>query len=495
MFKIQHVLILVFLSLIWLFPYLPLNDYPNHLAAVHIINQLIHGNEHLSEYFSFNLLTPASLAYIVLLLFNQFFSIEVSGKIFLSLYVLIYFFSMNYFYKSVKPNTNVNLTLLSLLFVFNWFFFMGFLGFLLSIPLYFLFLGYWYKHQENYLLIAFSLILLYFFHLITAVVFLVSILSLRPKFLTNPKFYASLLPFILLGIYFFYSYFSFSETEVFSGFFKSVSSVLYIRDFLFSKILSPVIFSYAGFSFIFLITIFLVQSKQMHIQGEFRNIFFILLVCYIVSLNDLPSWQFFSVRFLPFIFLIFLLFLPQFNKIDLKFINLFLALAFIISFIFYVYVFYQYNLEIEGFLKLRQFIPANSSIEYGFSVSRIDLNFLKVEPFLHASHYLILNKDGSFSNGIFTYSYDPLKSKKEIISDWSFFAKAIENHTLFEDPTKCNTYYTYANLLTDSEFYPQMDYIVFYKDTCNLSKYFINEYVLVYEDGKGTYLLKLKSNS
>ena len=53
--------ILLYLCLIWIFPYLPLNDYSAHLASVHIINQILHGSSFLEEYVSFNLLIPAIL--------------------------------------------------------------------------------------------------------------------------------------------------------------------------------------------------------------------------------------------------------------------------------------------------------------------------------------------------------------------------------------------------------------------------------------------------
>lgn len=122
------------LLLIWIPKFLPLVDYPEHLLAIQVLahpNDLAfhYARDYAVEFHHIPYLT----AYILGMLLNRILPIFWTGKILLSFYLVLTPLSVFAYLKSLR--LEVWPGLLSFAFLFNLFFYMGSLNFLLSIPL------------------------------------------------------------------------------------------------------------------------------------------------------------------------------------------------------------------------------------------------------------------------------------------------------------------------------------------------------------------------
>ncbi|MEM6497458.1 MAG: hypothetical protein AAF709_12115 [Pseudomonadota bacterium] len=123
----------LFLTLIWAFKYPPLLDYSNHLARVHVFENL--AGPDFAPYFDFEIGVPTNLALDALTyVFAMFLPIDIAGRLFLSVVIGLTMFAPIFLAKIVHGK----LTLLSLLFsvfLFNDAVLMGFLNFLFGTAL------------------------------------------------------------------------------------------------------------------------------------------------------------------------------------------------------------------------------------------------------------------------------------------------------------------------------------------------------------------------
>lgn len=166
---------------IWYFDYLPLQDYPNHLARLTICSLYEHSDFY-RNYFKidfFNSVSP--LPYITLDLFvNRLFSfieIEKAMRLFITLYIVFYVLSLYLLSRRLRLDLSF-LLLINIPLIYSWFFFTGLLNFIFSIPL-FLF-SVWAierydanRNISNIFLIGLFSIFIYFTHIFTFLIFLV----------------------------------------------------------------------------------------------------------------------------------------------------------------------------------------------------------------------------------------------------------------------------------------------------------------------------------
>jgi len=143
------ILCVLSLSVVWLNKYPAQTDFPYHLVRFHMA--LNHGNPALGfartttlSYFP----TPYVSADYLALLFGHFFSILIAGKLILSTYVALMVWAIAYLTTSLDDVPNP-FGLAGFLFVFNWFFNMGFVNFAFGIPFFFLFLTYWWINKDD----------------------------------------------------------------------------------------------------------------------------------------------------------------------------------------------------------------------------------------------------------------------------------------------------------------------------------------------------------
>ena len=174
------VLIVAYLLPIWLFPYFPTQDGVSHVYNSQILTEYNNPEYQFRDYYEINWypfpnwLSHASLAVLMFI-----FPPLIAEKIFLSLYVILFPMAIYYFLNAVQRERHA-LVILSFTFVYNYLLLMGFYNFAVSVPLFFLALGYWWKHKDEMnvtrvVLLNCLIIVTYFAHLISYAFILFSI--------------------------------------------------------------------------------------------------------------------------------------------------------------------------------------------------------------------------------------------------------------------------------------------------------------------------------
>ena len=125
---------------------------------------------------------PYALYFFIMIFLTKFFSLLIAEKIFLSTYIVIFVTS---FFLVAKEELKDNLFISSIVFIFiyNLIMFMGFYPYLISIPIFFFTLAYYQKNQDlktikKVTLLNFLLLLLFFSHVASLAVFLITIFIL-----------------------------------------------------------------------------------------------------------------------------------------------------------------------------------------------------------------------------------------------------------------------------------------------------------------------------
>ncbi len=174
------VLIVIYLLPIWLFPYFPTQDGVSHVYNSQILTEYNNPAYQFRTYYEINWYPfPNWLSHFSLAMLMFVFPPLIAEKVFLSLYVILFPLAIRYFLTAVHPGRH-SLVILSFTFIYNYLFLMGFYNFAVSVPLFFLALGYWYRHKgqmsiKRAVLLNFLLVLTYFAHLISYAFVLFSI--------------------------------------------------------------------------------------------------------------------------------------------------------------------------------------------------------------------------------------------------------------------------------------------------------------------------------
>ncbi len=173
-------LIVVYLLPIWLFPYFPTQDGVSHVYNSQILTEYHNTEYQFRDYYEINWYPfPNWLSHFSLAVLMFVFPPLVAEKIFLSLYVILFPFAIRYFLDAVQRGRHA-LVILSFTFIYNYLFLMGFYNFAVSVPLFFLALGYWWRHKDEMsrtriILLNLLIIITYFAHLISYAFILFSI--------------------------------------------------------------------------------------------------------------------------------------------------------------------------------------------------------------------------------------------------------------------------------------------------------------------------------
>jgi len=156
------------LILIWSHRFLPISDYPDWVFEGSIVAQLIHGKT-LASYSFKHYPVPYSGTVALLGVLDLAFSPEVSGKIVLSLCVILLALSSTYLLSSLSNAADNPLLLIPLLFLLNTFFFWGELAYLFALSLFFFYCGYLFRRiyrsePINWWIVGGASIAMFFFH-------------------------------------------------------------------------------------------------------------------------------------------------------------------------------------------------------------------------------------------------------------------------------------------------------------------------------------------
>ena len=174
------ILIGVHLIPIWICHYFPTQDGPSHLYNAQIIREYWNSSYQFQEFYDIqwsplpNWITHFLLASLLLI-----FPPILAEKVFLSLYVICFPTAVIYFLNSIEMGKRT-VYLMVFPFIYNYLFLMGFYSFALSVPFYFLALGYWWRHKDNLsvktiILLNLILVVTYFSHLISYGLALISL--------------------------------------------------------------------------------------------------------------------------------------------------------------------------------------------------------------------------------------------------------------------------------------------------------------------------------
>ena len=206
--------ILIFLLIVlhilplWIFKYFPSQDGPAHVYNSYVL-RAFHDEEStlLREYYKLNLaLFPNWFSHVFMALLMYIVPPLVAQKILLSVIVISFPLSLFYFLDAIHKGKNLY-GFLGFLFSSHFVLFMGFYNSALSVPLYFLTLGYFMKHKEemslnNVAILNLLCILTYFCHILSYALLILSLTILSiTSFYRKPRRVMGLLV-CMLPLYF-----------------------------------------------------------------------------------------------------------------------------------------------------------------------------------------------------------------------------------------------------------------------------------------------------
>ena len=156
------------LALIWSYRFLPISDYPDVIFEGSVVAKLLRGLP-LASYSFKHYPVPDSGIVALLGLLDLILTPEASGKIVLSLCVILLALSSTYLLRSLRRNADNPLLLIPLLFLLTTFFFWGELAYLFGLSILFLYCGYLFRRiyrslPINWWLIAAASLAMFFFH-------------------------------------------------------------------------------------------------------------------------------------------------------------------------------------------------------------------------------------------------------------------------------------------------------------------------------------------
>lgn len=161
---------------IWGFTYFPSQDGPAHLENAWMLRHWFEPGRDFAAYYALTLEPlPNWFSHATLALFMVAFPPLIAEKVLLSGYVLLFVGAVLYLLGSVSRRHRL-FVLLALPFAYHLFVLKGFWNFAISVPVLLFILGYWWRRRERLLdrriavAINLLLVLLYFCHLVSAVV-------------------------------------------------------------------------------------------------------------------------------------------------------------------------------------------------------------------------------------------------------------------------------------------------------------------------------------
>jgi len=169
------ILILLHLLPVWVFTYFPSQDGPAHLENAVILRE--YRNPEMTAIREFYVLNdrpdPNWFGHLVLAALSFVLPILVVEKLLLSAYVILLPLSVRYALGSIHPDSRP-LAVLAFPFIYTFPLHMGFYYFSLSLPVFFLSIGYWLKNRDRLgarrtAILGLFLLLLYFCHLVSLV--------------------------------------------------------------------------------------------------------------------------------------------------------------------------------------------------------------------------------------------------------------------------------------------------------------------------------------
>ncbi len=180
--RILWVLGFACLAPVWLFPYIPTQDGPSHLANAVIMREYHSPGARYAEFFAFRVAAfPNWTAPLLLTSLLSVFPPLIAEKVLVSTYIVAFAWGFQYYLGSFSKGC-AYLAPLGLLFVYNRCFLLGFYGFCLSLPIYCVAIGYYLRRRSTpragpAAVLTGLFLVAYFTHLVGYVLAVASILA------------------------------------------------------------------------------------------------------------------------------------------------------------------------------------------------------------------------------------------------------------------------------------------------------------------------------
>ncbi len=169
--QLLFILVALFVIPVWTLHYFPTQDGPAHIANARTLLEMLRSNTDLyGEYYTINTIpTPNWFLHLILAGLLAFLPPLMVEKLLLTAYFILLPMSALYALRAIRPESGF-LALLVLPFIHNFLLHMGFYAFCLSLPMFFLVLGFWIRHQADFsvrdmAVFALLSLLLYMFHI------------------------------------------------------------------------------------------------------------------------------------------------------------------------------------------------------------------------------------------------------------------------------------------------------------------------------------------
>ncbi len=478
-FWAQIALCALFLTPVWYFDYLPLNDLPNHVASVSL---LLAQNDCGQTYVvpNPNQFIPNYTAFAIMEWLAPFLGVEKAARVVLSLYIILLPFSLSYFLKRVRPGLEP-FGLAAFLYAYNWIFMMGFLNNALSLPLFLFAAGYWLSKKDgkpvlSAILSFAALSLLVFLTHIVAFAALIAFIAFMRLWERKSKLQNLLLelpslvlPLLLSGALLFSLLKTQAEGHTVWGapalkfFYLLISIPNAPFTLVFVCILATYIFIMhrGGFSYIK--------------KADFRYLVLAALfsLALVIMPEHLPNWQFAGARLAPFIALfIFTGVLVAFIPADSRLINELLAAIFVFSLLSLAASFAAWapaSMQVRQAAELGEFFENNSAVlpvGQGFTST----TSFGVLPLFHVWGYWVVQKN-AFVPYLFSHAYSPINYMdesmrgKDKINKWmDDLASAIGE---VGSSSNCDAWRSYYSEFDWKLVSREYDYVVFKPGECD----------------------------
>jgi hypothetical protein len=430
--RVFFILLVLHLVPIWIITFFPTQDGPVHVHTASVLRYYFNPDFlAFQEYYTIRRsFDPNWIGHLLMGGLMYFFSPLVAEKLLLSFYVITLPLSIYYVLLAIDKNS-VFLALLSFPFIFNYSLHMGFYNFCLSLPIFFLLLGYWLRYQDKLstskiLTLSLLVLVLYFSHIVSfvsAAITLATIVfwracvhgsettysfpkKLKTVWIISRQGLVSLvimfLPAtVLLAGYFFRNPGSSenasvmpSVSEVITRFIK-IGGGTEVVSFSYYEIIVAVILHFFILSLIIYSLYCRYLQKRIHIWDGFFIGAVIFFGLYLFLPNEMAGGSVIQPRLALYIFLLLLLWLgtktysPWFrSRLQLAMV------AIAISFLsLNTAKYWQLNSFFEEYASIedkvvsnRTLLPLNFSPR-GYSDDKQELS-IRVEPFLHAQGYI-----------------------------------------------------------------------------------------------------------
>ncbi|MFA5108015.1 MAG: hypothetical protein WC492_00570 [Candidatus Micrarchaeia archaeon] len=422
--KLELLCAILLLIPIWHFAYLPLNDLPNHLASVHLLLQYYSAQPTYIEP-NQNFFTGNSSAFIFLQIFGQAFGLTTAARILLSIIILLMPLSLSWFFFSIDKRL-APMGIVGCAITYNWFFVMGFLNFILSIPLFFFAAGTWLFIREKKAsaieLATFAILslLLLFTHLFGAAALCTLMVSKiafdffasgakfsDPKKIQTADLFAIPLALICLAFAFIYLSGGGQSSIIWS----SAQDIAYLFVlYPLSLLLYLCIIVLAIYAFLDRKSFEITNCKTALFWASEGILFCIFAIIFPLSTQ---SWQFISVRFWPFALIFFLTAFFSLICGSKRFVKEVFVAFFVFSLIAGASVFFGWE---SMQTQIADIVNAGNNFQSNSSVFAFGRGFAKLAPIgppsslLHTPGYWVIEKDIYYPY-LFSGDYSPIEYK------------------------------------------------------------------------------------